>query len=34
MLDMYIATPAFDGAHAVDIEEWLQDAGLPIDGKS
>jgi len=34
MLDMYIATPVFDGAHAEDIEEWLQDAGLPIDGKS
>jgi len=34
ILDMYIATPVFDGAHAEDIEEWLQDAGLPIDGKS
>jgi len=34
MLDMYIATPVFDGAYADDIEEWLQDAGLPIDGKS
>ena len=34
MLDMYIAPPVFDGAHAEDIEEWLQDAGLPIDGKS
>jgi DNA-directed RNA polymerase subunit beta len=34
MLDMYIATPVFDGAHAEDIAEWLQDAGLPADGKT
>jgi len=34
MLGMYIATPVFDGAHAEDISEWLQDAGLPADGKT
>ncbi|HMD02710.1 MAG TPA: DNA-directed RNA polymerase subunit beta [Candidatus Baltobacteraceae bacterium] len=34
MLDMQIATPVFDGAHAEDIAEWLQDAGLPADGKT
>jgi DNA-directed RNA polymerase subunit beta len=34
MLDMFIATPVFDGAHAEDISEWLQDAGLPSDGKT
>jgi DNA-directed RNA polymerase subunit beta len=34
MLDMQIATPVFDGAHAEDIAEWLQDAGLPEDGKT
>jgi DNA-directed RNA polymerase subunit beta len=34
MLGMYIATPVFDGAHAEDIREWLQDAGLPADGKA
>jgi len=34
MLDMFIATPVFDGAHAEDISEWLQDAGLPADGKT
>ncbi|PZR58889.1 MAG: DNA-directed RNA polymerase subunit beta [Candidatus Meridianibacter frigidus] len=34
MLGMYIATPVFDGAHAEDIAEWLQDAGLPEDGKT
>jgi DNA-directed RNA polymerase subunit beta len=34
MLDMFIATPVFDGAHAEDIAEWLQDAGLPADGKT
>ncbi len=34
MLDMFIATPVFDGAHAEDISEWLQDAGLPPDGKT
>ncbi len=34
MLGMYIATPVFDGAHAEDIAEWLQDAGLPADGKT
>ena len=34
MLDRYIATPVFDGAHAEDIAEWLQDAGLPADGKT
>ena len=34
MLDMHIATPVFDGAHAEDIAEWLQDAGLPADGKT
>ncbi len=34
MLGMFIATPVFDGAHAEDIAEWLQDAGLPADGKT
>jgi DNA-directed RNA polymerase subunit beta len=34
MLGMYVATPVFDGAHAEDIVEWLQDAGLPDDGKT
>jgi DNA-directed RNA polymerase subunit beta len=34
MLDMHIATPVFDGAHAEDIAEWLMDAGLPADGKT
>ncbi|HEV3156854.1 MAG TPA: DNA-directed RNA polymerase subunit beta [Candidatus Baltobacteraceae bacterium] len=34
MLGMHIATPVFDGAHAEDIGEWLQDAGLPADGKT
>jgi DNA-directed RNA polymerase subunit beta len=34
MLDMHIATPVFDGAHAEDIAEWLMDAGLPSDGKT
>ncbi|MGA3037638.1 MAG: DNA-directed RNA polymerase subunit beta [Vulcanimicrobiaceae bacterium] len=34
MLGMRIATPVFDGAHAEDIREWLQDAGLPADGKA
>ena len=34
MLGMHIATPVFDGAHAEDISEWLQDAGLPADGKT
>jgi DNA-directed RNA polymerase subunit beta len=34
MLGMHIATPVFDGAHAEDIVEWLQDAGLPADGKT
>src|SRR5579872_1012517 len=34
MLGMNIATPVFDGAHAEDIREWLQDAGLPADGKA
>jgi DNA-directed RNA polymerase subunit beta len=34
MLDLHIATPVFDGAHAEDISEWLQDAGLPADGKT
>ena len=29
MLGIHIATPVFDGAHAEDISEWLQDAGLP-----
>jgi DNA-directed RNA polymerase subunit beta len=33
-LGMTIATPVFDGAHAEDISEWLQDAGLPADGKT
>ena len=28
MLGMSVATPVFDGAHAEDIAEWLQDAGL------
>ena len=34
MLGFHIATPVFDGAHAEDIAEWLQDAGLPSDGKT
>ncbi len=34
MLGMSVATPVFDGAHAEDISEWLQDAGLPSDGKT
>jgi DNA-directed RNA polymerase subunit beta len=34
MLGMHVATPVFDGAHAEDISEWLQDAGLPADGKT
>src|SRR5579871_4181130 len=34
MLGMYVSTPVFDGAHAEDITEWLQDAGLPADGKT
>jgi DNA-directed RNA polymerase subunit beta len=34
MLGMHVATPVFDGAHAEDIAEWLQDAGLPPDGKT
>ncbi|MGH7662606.1 MAG: DNA-directed RNA polymerase subunit beta, partial [Vulcanimicrobiaceae bacterium] len=34
MLGFHIATPVFDGAHAEDIREWLQDAGLPADGKA
>jgi DNA-directed RNA polymerase subunit beta len=34
MLGMHVATPVFDGAHAEDIVEWLQDAGLPSDGKT
>jgi len=33
-LGFRIATPVFDGAHAEDIAEWLQDAGLPEDGKA
>ncbi len=32
MLGLRVATPVFDGAHAEDIAEWLQDAGLPADG--
>uniref|UniRef100_E6PFL5 DNA-directed RNA polymerase n=1 Tax=mine drainage metagenome TaxID=410659 RepID=E6PFL5_9ZZZZ len=34
MLGFQIATPVFDGATAEDIEDWLQDAGLPSDGKA
>ncbi len=34
MLGMHVATPVFDGAHSEDIVEWLQDAGLPSDGKT
>ncbi|HEY8312965.1 MAG TPA: DNA-directed RNA polymerase subunit beta [Candidatus Baltobacteraceae bacterium] len=34
MLGMHVATPVFDGAHAEDIAEWLQDAGLAADGKT
>ncbi|HEY8298481.1 MAG TPA: DNA-directed RNA polymerase subunit beta [Candidatus Baltobacteraceae bacterium] len=34
MLGMHVATPVFDGAHAEDIAEWLQDAGLAPDGKT
>jgi DNA-directed RNA polymerase subunit beta len=34
MLGMHVATPVFDGAHAEDIEDWLQDAGLAPDGKA
>ncbi len=34
MLGLSVATPVFDGAHSEDIAEWLQDAGLPADGKT
>ena len=34
MLGLNVATPVFDGAHAEDIAEWLQDAGLAPDGKT
>ncbi|MGZ3532117.1 MAG: DNA-directed RNA polymerase subunit beta [Vulcanimicrobiaceae bacterium] len=34
MLGFHVATPVFDGAHAEDIAEWLQDAGLAADGKT
>ena len=34
MLGMNVATPVFDGAHAEDISEWLQDAGMAPDGKT
>jgi len=34
MLGMHVATPVFDGAHAEDIAEWLQDAGMAPDGKT
>src|SRR5438270_6360813 len=34
MLGLSVATSVFDGAHAEDIAEWLQDAGLPADGKT
>ncbi len=34
MLGMSVATPVFDGAHAEDISEWLQDAGMAPDGKT
>ncbi|MGB6986597.1 MAG: DNA-directed RNA polymerase subunit beta [Candidatus Aquilonibacter sp.] len=34
MLGMNVATPVFDGAHAEDIAEWLQDAGIAPDGKT
>jgi DNA-directed RNA polymerase subunit beta len=34
MLGFHMATPVFDGAHSEDISEWLQDAGLPSDGKT
>ena len=34
MLGLQVATPVFDGAHSEDIAEWLQDAGLPSDGKT
>ncbi|MHB8178589.1 MAG: DNA-directed RNA polymerase subunit beta [Vulcanimicrobiaceae bacterium] len=34
MLGMHVATPVFDGAHAEDIAELLQDSGLPADGKA
>jgi len=33
-LDMYIATPVFDGAREEDIFETLEKAGLPKSGKS
>jgi DNA-directed RNA polymerase subunit beta len=34
VLGLRVATPVFDGAHAEDIAEWLQDAGLAPDGKT
>jgi DNA-directed RNA polymerase subunit beta len=34
MLGLHIATPVFDGARPEDVTEWLQDAGLPADGKT
>ncbi|MBM3241980.1 DNA-directed RNA polymerase subunit beta [Candidatus Poribacteria bacterium] len=33
-LGRYIATPVFDGAKESDIQKALQDAGLPISGKT
>ena len=32
-LGMRIATPVFDGASEDDIQTWLGEAGLPLDGK-
>jgi DNA-directed RNA polymerase subunit beta len=32
-LGLKIATPVFDGARESDIEEMLEEAGLPVDGK-
>ena len=33
-LGMHFATPVFDGAHEDDIKGFLEQAGLPLDGKT
>jgi DNA-directed RNA polymerase subunit beta len=33
-LGLYFATPVFDGAREVEIKKWLEDAGLPLSGKT
>ncbi|MDH3284709.1 MAG: DNA-directed RNA polymerase subunit beta, partial [Acidobacteriota bacterium] len=34
VLGMYFSTPVFDGARETDIKKFLEQAGLPIDGKT